>query len=63
MRAKEAAEAGRTNEYLSALHEVYGINIVSEADDINPDKLESQHCPVTGLSLGDLDPQPRLEAM
>ncbi len=63
MRAREAAEAGRTEEYLSALHEVYGINTVPTPDEIDPDELESQHCPVTGLSLGDLDPHPRLEAM
>ncbi len=63
MRAREAAEAGRTEEYLSALHEVYGISTVATTGEINPDELESQHCPVTGLSLGDLDPTPRLEAM
>ena len=63
MRAREAAEAGRTEEYLSALHEVYGISAVPTADEIDPDDLESQHCPVTGLSLGDLDPHPRLEAL
>lgn len=63
MRAREAAEAGRAEEYLSALHEVYGITTVRSPDEINPDDLESQHCPVTGLSVGDLDPQPRLEAL
>lgn len=63
MRAREAAEAGRTEEYLSALHELYGITAVTTPDEINPDELESQHCPVTGLSLGDLDPNPRLEAL
>ncbi len=63
MRAREAAEAGRTEEYLNALHEVYGITTVTQPDELNPDELESQHCPVTGLSLGDLDPHPRLEAL
>ncbi len=63
LRAREAAEAGRGEEYLSALHEVWGISTVASPDDINPDDLESQHCPVTGLSLGDLDSHSRMEAM
>ncbi|MDO5735776.1 MAG: glutamyl-tRNA reductase [Propionibacteriaceae bacterium] len=63
MRAREAAEADRTEEYLSALHEVYGIVTVDAPDPLNPDEMESQHCPVTGLTLGDLNPHPRLEAL
>lgn len=63
MRAREAAEAGRTEEYLNALHEVYGITAATQTDELNPDELESQHCPVTGLTLGDLNPHPRLEAL
>lgn len=63
MRAREAAEAGRTDEYLNALHEVYGITTVTPSNELDPDELETQHCPVTGLSLVDLDPTPRLEAL
>ncbi len=63
MRAKEAAEAGRTDEYLNALYEVCGITAVVPPIGLNPDELETQHCPVTGLSLGDLNPAPRLEAL
>ncbi|WP_158600603.1 glutamyl-tRNA reductase [Tessaracoccus antarcticus] len=63
MRAREAAEAGRSEEYLSALNEVYGISAAAPSPELNPDDLESQHCPVTGLALSDLDPRPRLEAM
>ncbi len=63
MRAKQAAEAGRSEAYLSALYEVCGITAISPANELNPDELESQHCPATGLSLGDLDPNPRLEAL
>ena len=63
MRAREAAEAGRTEEYLNALHEVYGITTVTPSNELNPDELETQHCPVTGFSLVDLDPSPRLEAL
>ena len=63
MRAREAAEAGRTEEYLNALHEVYGITTVAPSNELNPDELETQHCPVTGLSLVDLDATPRLEAL
>lgn len=63
LRAREAAEAGRTDEYLNALHEVYGISAVTPPNKLNPDELETQHCPITGLSLGDLDSTPRLEAL
>ncbi|MGO1385037.1 MAG: glutamyl-tRNA reductase [Arachnia sp.] len=63
IRAKQAAEDGRTDEYLNALHEVYGISTVAPTKGLDPDELESQHCPITGLSLGDLNTTARLEAL
>lgn len=48
MRAKQAAVAGRTQEYLSALAELYGIG--------DPDEvLDEAECPATGLSVSSLD--------
>ncbi|WP_052460088.1 glutamyl-tRNA reductase [Tessaracoccus massiliensis] len=59
-RAKLAAERGRTDEYLSAMAELYGIG---ETPGIDADTLEAQSCPVTSLALTDLDSSPTREAM
>lgn len=47
-RAKLAAASGRTDAYLSAMAELYGIGGPDEA-------LTDQHCPATGLTVADLD--------
>lgn len=59
-RAKLAAENGRTDEYLSAMAELYGIG---ETPGIDANTLEDESCPVTNLALTDLDSTPSLEAM
>lgn len=59
-RAKLAAERGRTDEYLSAMAELYGIG---ETPGIDADTLETESCPVTSLALTDLDSTPDREAM
>lgn len=51
-RAKLAAEQGRTDAYLHAMAELYGIG---EDDFIDADNLEEQTCPVTSLKVCDLD--------
>lgn len=48
-RARIAAASGRTNEYLSAMAELYGIGGPDEA-------LTDQQCPATGLRVADLEP-------
>lgn len=59
-RAKQAAELGRTDEYLSAMAELYGIG---EHPGVDPDALETAHCPVTNMKVCDLDSTPNQEAM
>ncbi|HJE50860.1 MAG TPA: glutamyl-tRNA reductase [Tessaracoccus flavescens] len=61
-RARVAAEQGRTDAYLSAMAELYGIG---EHPDVNPDSLETEHCPVTHMAVCDLDSTitPHQEAM
>ena len=49
-RARLAAEQGRTDEYLHAMEELYGIGAA-----INPNTLEDQRCPVTNLKVCDLE--------
>lgn len=58
-RAKLAAEQGRTDEYLHAMAELYGIG----DDELNPNALEDQRCPVTHLKVCDLESLPKREAM
>lgn len=59
-RAKLAAENGRTDEYLNAMAELYGIG---ETPGIDANTLEADSCPVTNLALTDLDSTPAKEAM
>lgn len=59
-RAKLAAENGRTDEYLNAMAELYGIG---ETPGIDANTLEDDSCPVTNLALTDLDSTPAKEAM
>ncbi|SHJ88665.1 glutamyl-tRNA reductase [Tessaracoccus bendigoensis DSM 12906] len=54
-RAKLAAERGRTDEYLHAMAELYGIG---DEPDIDPNDLEEQTCPVTHLKVCDLEEMP-----
>ena len=56
-RARHAAESGRTDEYLLAMHELYGIAI-----DPDPDRIDTGRCPVTLASVDDLTPANRQEA-
>ncbi len=56
-RAKLAAEQGRTDEYLHAMAELYGIG----DDEINPNQLEEQTCPVTNLKVCDLERLPSVQ--
>ena len=59
-RARLAAEQDRTEEYLLAMAELYGIG----ADEVvDPDALESQHCPVTRMGVDDLHSAEAQEAM
>ena len=51
-RAHQAAEEGRTDAYLTAMAELYGIR---QGDMIDADKLEEQTCPVTNLKVCDLE--------
>ncbi len=51
-RAHQAAEEGRTDAYLTAMAELYGIR---QADMIDADQLEEQTCPVTNLKVCDLE--------
>lgn len=55
-RAREAAEAGRANQYLVALHELYGIE-----HGPHPDELDGGRCPVTGFAVDDLQIPTNLE--
>lgn len=48
MRAKQAAASGRTQEYLSAMAELYGIGPAGDA-------LDDHSCPATGYTVSDLD--------
>lgn len=57
-RARVAAEEGRTDEYLLAMNELYGIGSY-----VDPDVLEVERCPVTHLQVCDLDSAPNQEAM
>lgn len=78
VRARKAAEEGRTDEYLTALSELWGIEsrprTVLDNLEIDlrpggvdvavpPETLEEDSCPVTGLTLDDLGRRRRLEAM
>ncbi len=59
-KARQAAEDGRTDQYLEAMAELYGI----EAEEVvDPDRLEDTACPVTDLQLADLEPNDAREAM
>ncbi|MHA6512103.1 glutamyl-tRNA reductase [Tessaracoccus sp. Z1128] len=58
-RARLAAERGRTEEYLLAMAELYGIG----PEVVDPDAIESQHCPVTHMGVEDLDSAEAREAM
>ena len=51
-RARLAAEQGRTDEYLHAMEELYGIGAPV---DINPNAMEELTCPVTNLKVCDLE--------
>ena len=51
-RAREAAQLGRTNEYLIAMHELYGIGEPLAAHEV-----EEGRCPVTGLGMDDVASQ------
>ncbi|MFT3889691.1 MAG: glutamyl-tRNA reductase [Arachnia sp.] len=51
-RARLAAEQGRTDAYLDAMAELYGIG---DERAIDPDRLEEQTCPVTNLKVCDLE--------
>lgn len=51
-RARLAAEQGRTDEYLHAMEELYGIGAPVE---INPNAMEELTCPVTNLKVCDLE--------
>ncbi|MBB1484823.1 glutamyl-tRNA reductase [Tessaracoccus sp. MC1865] len=59
-RAKLAAQRGRTDEYLNAMAELYGIG---ETPGIDADALETDSCPATSLSVTDLDSTLDREAM
>lgn len=56
-RAKQAAEDGRTDAYLTAMAELYGIGPTPEID---ADQLEEKTCPVTNYKVCDLDTLPQL---
>ena len=58
-RAKLAAQRGRTEEYLHAMAELYGIG--DEPEDLNPNNLEQQRCPVTNLKVCDLETMPSVQ--
>ena len=51
-RARLAAEQGRTDEYLHAMEELYGIGAPV---DINPNEMEELTCPLTNLAVRDLE--------
>lgn len=51
-RAREAAQLGRTNEYLIAMHELYGIG-----EPLAAHAVEEGRCPVTGLGMDDVASQ------
>ena len=59
-RARMAAEQGRTEEYLLAMAELFGIGA---GEVVDPESMESQHCPVTHLGVDDLDSTDTQEAM
>lgn len=59
-RARQAAETGRTDQYLEAMAELYGIGAPEVVD---PDTLDDGQCPVTDLQLEDLTPHDAQEAM
>lgn len=64
VRARRAAEEGRGESYLEALHQVYGIRAslaepgrAGAADAevcVDPDTLDTERCPVVGYDLSDL---------
>lgn len=56
-RARLAAEEGRTDEYLHAVNELYGIGNTPD-----PDRLDNGKCPVTSATLDDLRARRREEA-
>lgn len=52
IRARQAAASGRTQEYLTAMSELYGIG--------TPDaELDENRCPATGYAVADLESEPR----
>ncbi|MFT3875858.1 MAG: glutamyl-tRNA reductase [Propioniciclava sp.] len=76
VRARKAAEEGRTGEYLTALSELWGIepqvrpllrnlelDVARAAPAVSPDALDCATCPITGLGLVDLGEPAHLEAM
>ena len=64
VRARQAAQEGRADEYLSALSELWGIDSrpASEPEALQPDTLDCDTCPITGLRLSDLGDPERQEA-
>lgn len=52
-RARVAAEEGRTDAYLLAMAELYGIGDVP----VDPNEMETAQCPVTHMRVCDLSPQ------
>lgn len=76
VRARKAAEEGRTDEYLTALSELWGIepqvqpvlrnlelDFAPTPQAVPPDTLDCMTCPITGLGLTDLGDPAHLEAM
>ncbi len=76
VRARKAAEEGRTGEYLTALSELWGIepqvqpmlrnlelDFSPTPQAVAPDTLDCMTCPITGLGLVDLGDPAHLEAM
>ena len=76
VRARKAAQEGRADEYLTALSELWGIepevrpalhnleiDFEPTPEAVQPDTLDCDTCPITGLRLSDLGDAPRLEAM
>ena len=76
VRARKAAVEGRTDEYLTALSELWGLepqrrpvldrldlDVAALVGEGPPENLDDDSCPVTGLTLGDLGDPPLREAM
>lgn len=59
-RAKLAAENDRVDAYMHAVSELYGIG---GGEAIDPETIESERCPVTGLRICDLEGIQQTEAM